>query len=158
MTQTSPATVDDTTYAVTRIVLVRAHRTAVWAAITTPELITEWFGQKAEFDSIAVGVLGTMGFDGYGDFPVEITEVDEPHVFAFRWGQDGKPISEETATLVRFTLDDDPDGTRLTLVESGFNRLAGDDQNRRTRADENRGGWDVELDELVAFLEKQDSV
>lgn len=158
MTHTSPAIVDDETYTVTRIVLIRAHRQAVWEAITTPELMTEWFGQKAEFEAIAIGAVGTLGWDGYGDSPVEIVELDEPAVFAFRWGQEGKPMDESTATLVRFTLDDDPDGTRLTLVESGFNRIAGDDEHRRKRADENRQGWDEELDELVAFLEKQDSL
>jgi uncharacterized protein YndB with AHSA1/START domain len=158
MTETSPAVVDDETYAITRVVLIRAHRAAVWEAITTPELMTEWFGQKAEFEKMEVGATGTLGWDGYGDFPVEIVEVDEPNTFAFRWGQESEPISDETSTLVRFTLDDEPDGTRLTLVETGFNSVAGSDEHRRKRADENRQGWNEELDELVAFLEKQDSV
>jgi uncharacterized protein YndB with AHSA1/START domain len=157
MTETTPAVVDDDTYTVTRTVLIRAHRSAVWEAITTPELMTEWFGEKAEFSSVSVGVTGTIGWDAWGDSPVEIVEVDEPTAFAYRWGQNGKPISDDTATLVRFTLDDDVDGTRLTLVETGFNAIAGSDEHRRKRADENRKGWDAELDELVAFLEKQDS-
>jgi uncharacterized protein YndB with AHSA1/START domain len=158
MTETTPAVIDDETYAVTRTVLIRAHRSAVWTAITTPELITEWFGERASFDSLEAGAAGILGWDGHGDFPVVITEVDEPMVFAFRWGDVGETnLVEGNSTLVRFSLDDDPDGTRLTVVETGFNTLDVSDENRRARANENRGGWDEELDELVVFLEKQDS-
>jgi uncharacterized protein YndB with AHSA1/START domain len=154
MTQQSiPAFVHDETYAVERTVLIRTDRGKVWAALTTPELITEWFGQRAAFDSFAVGSRGTFGFDGYGEAPVEIVEIDEPDVFAFRWGTADAPLDEENSTLVRFTLAEVSEGTALTVVETGFNTLAGDDAFCRGRAEDNRGGWDSELDELVAFLE-----
>ncbi|MEO8095654.1 MAG: SRPBCC family protein [Pseudolysinimonas sp.] len=159
MTETTPAVVDDETYAITRVVLVRAHRSAVWAALTTPELMTEWFGDTATFDSFDVGSIGSLGWDDYGQFPIQIVELDEPSAFAYRWGQQpGRELDEESSTLVRFTLDDDPDGTRLTVVETGFNTLPGTTEYRKARAEDNRGGWNSELDELVAFLEKQDSV
>jgi len=158
MTETTPAVVDETTFAVTRSVLIRAHRSAVWEAITTPELIEEWLGQKASFDSLAVGARGVFGWDGYGDFPVEIVELDEPSVFAFRWGEvGGHTLTDENSTVARYTIEEVPEGTLLTVVETGFDRLAGDAASRRSRADENRKGWNEELDELVAFLEKQDS-
>jgi uncharacterized protein YndB with AHSA1/START domain len=156
--QTIPAFVHDDTYAVERTVLIRTDRHKVWAALTTPELITEWFGQQASFDSFAVGSRGTFGFDGYGEAPVEIVAIDEPDVFAFRWSGSVAELSEENSTLVRFTLAQVPDGTALTVIETGFNTLAGDDTFQRGRAEENRTGWDSELDELVAFLEKQDSL
>ncbi|MCU1440702.1 MAG: ATPase [Rhodoglobus sp.] len=157
--QTIPAFVHDDTYTVERTVLIRTDRHTVWAALTTPELITEWFGQRASFDSLAVGGRGTLGFDGYGEVPVEIVEIDEPDVFAFRWGgRDDAALGEENSTLVHFTLVQVPDGTALTVVETGFNTLAGDDAYRRGRAEDNRTGWNGELDELVAFLEKQDSL
>lgn len=154
MTETTPAVVDDRTYDVTRTVLIRAHRSAVWEALTTPELIAEWFGDTATLDRLAVGGKGIFGWVDFGDVPIEIVEVEEPVAFAFRWGNDR---GDET-TLVRFTLDEVPEGTLLTVVETGFDALPGGDERRRTRANENRQGWDSELDELVAFLEKQDSV
>ncbi|MBC7589727.1 MAG: SRPBCC domain-containing protein [Salinibacterium sp.] len=155
MTETTPAVVDDETYDVTRSVLIRAHRSAVWEAITAPELITEWFGDTATFDRLDVGGKGVFGWAHYGDIPVEIVEIIEPAVFAFRWANH---LTKDGDTLVRFTLDEVADGTLLRVVESGFDRLNCGDERRRGHAEDNREGWDAELDELVAFLEKQDSV
>jgi uncharacterized protein YndB with AHSA1/START domain len=79
----------------------------------------------------------------------------EPSVFAFRWANH---LTDAGETLVRFTLDEVPEGTMLRVVESGFDGLDVSDGRRRELADDNRGGWNSELDELVALLEKQDSV
>jgi len=159
MTATTPATIDDGTLTITRRVLVRADRDAVWAALTVPELLTEWFGEKASFEVLSAGGRGILGWTGYGDFPIRIEELQEPGVFAFRWGEvEAVTLTEDNSTVARFTLDEVPEGTQLTVVETGFDRLAGDEASRRARAEGNREGWDDELDELVAFLEKQDSV
>jgi uncharacterized protein YndB with AHSA1/START domain len=57
---------------------------------------------------------------------------------------------------VRFTLEETADGTRLTVVETGWTWT--DDDERRAEAQETVAGWNEELDQLVALLERQDSV
>lgn len=158
MHESTPASIDHELSTVTRTVLIRAHRSAVWEAITTPELISEWFELPTTFERFEEGAVGVFTWEARGDIPLEIAEIDEPTVFAWRWGTAGLPMDDDHSTLVRFTLEEVREGTLLVVVESGFATLAGDDEYRRTRLDENRGGWDAELDNLVAFLERQDSV
>jgi uncharacterized protein YndB with AHSA1/START domain len=139
---------------VTRTVHIMAHRSAVWAALTQPELISEWFGDTATLD-LRVGGTGVMGWSDWGDFRVVVEEVDEPNVFAFRWGREpGKDPVAGASTVARFTLTDRDGGTELTVVETGWEEAGGDVESLMKGNDQ---GWLEELGELQAFLEKQDS-
>ncbi len=153
MTSTSPAVSDDETWSVTRTVSIDAPRSTVWAAITRPELISQWFGQRTEFDRVAVGGTGAFFFDGYGSNPAEIVEFQPESAFGYRWGIKDEPLRDDNSTLVRFTLADEGGRTLLAVVETGFGVLAGGDDHRRAHLDEHREGWDTELDELVALVE-----
>ena len=140
---------------VTRTLHIAAHRSAVWAALTEAELIAEWFGDEATID-LTVGGEGSLTWDKYGTSRFIIEEIDEPNVFAFRWPHGmGLDPHDAPTTLVRFTLADAEGGTQLTVVESGWEVF---DTEAESFAQENRGGWQEELDELKEFLEKQDSV
>jgi uncharacterized protein YndB with AHSA1/START domain len=159
MTETTPASVDEETLEVRRVVLIRAPRERVWEALTTPELIAEWFGDTTTLSGSTVGSTGVFGWDNYGDSAVEVVESVENEVFAFRWESEaGRGLSADNSTVARFTLEDDAAGTRLTVVERGFSELRGDRDAQRKLAGGNREGWDSELDELKAFLERQDSL
>lgn len=139
---------------VTRTLTIEAPRHRVWEAITVPELIAEWFGDTATLE-LRPGGTGTFGWDDWGDFRLVVDEIDEPNSFSFRWARDKDvdPVAGNS-TLVRFTLSDHPGGTELTVVETGWEELDGDvDAAMKGNVD----GWREELDELVAFLEKQDS-
>ena len=157
MTINDPSTIDADAFTVRRTVTIAAAPAKVWAAVTRPELIIQWFGDVAELDRLEVGAEGEFGFEGYGRFPVRIEELDAPHAIAYRWGNENATPSDLDAhsTVFRFTLEplDGPDGsgtaTRLTVVESGFDNLT----DPATAMESNRGGWDSELDELVAFVE-----
>jgi uncharacterized protein YndB with AHSA1/START domain len=140
---------------VTRTVHINAHRSAVWAAITDPALITEWFGNTAELE-LRVGAPGRLGWDDFGEFRIVVEEIDEPSAFAFRWARE-KDTDPRTgnSTLVRFLLTDKDGGTELTVRETGWEEFEGDVE---AAMKDNTGGWVSELDELVAFLDKQDSV
>jgi uncharacterized protein YndB with AHSA1/START domain len=140
---------------VTRTLHIAAHRSAVWAAITEPELISEWFGDTAELD-LRLGGTGAMGWNEWGTFRLIVEEIDEPNAFAFRWARvkDVDP-RKGNSTLVRFTLAEKDGGTQLTVLETGWEDYEGD---VAAGMKENTAGWLEELDELVAFLEKQDSV
>ena len=138
-----------------RSITIDAPREKVWAAVTEPEGIAQWFGDQARFDALEVGAEGLFIWDGYGEFPVLITEITPMDVFAYRWANAPgatPPLTDSDSTLVTFTLEDDGDATVLTVVETGFESLAGGTALRRRRLDENREGWDSELDELAALF------
>ncbi len=140
---------------VTRTLHINAHRSAVWAALTQAELISEWFGDQATID-LRVGGEGSNTWHDYGTGRFIVEEVDEPSTFAFRWPhQPGQDPHTDPTTLVRFTLVDSEGGTELTVTETGWD-IFGD--SAEPYAEDNRGGWDSELDELRDFLEKQDSL
>ncbi len=152
MTRNEPSAVDTVAFTVRRTITIAAPIGKVWAAITEAEHIARWFPQAAVLDEVAVGAEGTLVFDGYGAFPVRIEELDPPRTIAYRWGNDtGHPIplDPDHSTVFRFTLDVVDGGTRLTVVESGFESLPGAAANM----EDSRSGWDSELDELVTYLE-----
>ena len=145
-----PAVVDTESYTVSRTLRIEASRERVWAALTRDDLISQWFGTSASLPDLTPGGLGTFGFEGYGEFPVRVEEVDEPVAFAFTWGTRDEPLRADNSTLVRFTLVEDGAATVLSVVESGFGLLGRDPLEAMQS---NRQGWTDELDELVAFLE-----
>ena len=51
--------------------------------------------------------------------------------------------------MFTFTLEPVPEGTQLTLVETGFENTS----DPAALVDDHRQGWDAELDKLVALFE-----
>lgn len=153
MTVNEPSVVDSGEFTVKRTITIAAPIEKVWAAITEAEHIARWFGQAAVLDEVAVGAGGVFSFEGYGDFPVLIEELDPPRMIAYRWSNENAravdPVDSDHSTVFRFALEPVDGGTQLTVVESGFDTLA----DPAASMEGNRGGWDSELDELVAYLE-----
>lgn len=155
MSHEPEASVDDTAMRVSRTIEVRAPLEAVWETLTAPRWIAEWFGQRADFpDGMHEGATGTFGWEAHGDFPARIEAWEAPHRFAFRWGTPGAPIRDDNSTVATFTLERVDDVTRLTVVETGFDRLA-DAGARRAALEGNREGWTEELDDFVAVLARR---
>jgi uncharacterized protein YndB with AHSA1/START domain len=140
-----------TTLDITRSIDINAPVEKVWAAITEPDLIAQWFGDTCEFDPTP-GSTGTFGWKEHGTVRVVVEHADRPKTLIYRWarGFDVDPVPGNS-TVVRFDLAESAGGTRLTLVESGFEELA-DPQGAH---DDNTGGWKAELGELVEFLESR---
>jgi uncharacterized protein YndB with AHSA1/START domain len=154
VTQTTPSIVDEENFSVTRTVVIHASRSAVWAALTQPALIAQWFGQTAELPELVVGGTGEFGWVEYDNFAkVLITAVDEKRTFAYRWATSVDEVRSDNSTEVRFTLTDADDGTVLTVVETGFELVKPDLAGQRAELEDHRSGWNEELDELVTLLE-----
>lgn len=136
---------------ITRSIDISAPAGRVWAAITDPELIAQWFGDKAEFDATPGGT-GSFGWPEHGTFRVVVEHVEVPKTLVYRWAREaGVDPVPGNSTLVRFDLTEIEGGTRLVLVETGFEEL-GDPQGAHA---DNVGGWKAELGELVEFLESR---
>ena len=141
-------------HSIHRTVRVEAPRAAVWAAITETDKLAEWMGESATLTALEVGGTGVFGYEDFGDFPFRITAIEPQTVLEYRWsGEPADALDDNDSTIVTFTLEDDGDATLVTVVESGFDKVAGGTAHRRARLEQNRDGWNVELDELVAYLE-----
>jgi len=122
----------------------------VWAALTTAEGLSAWFGQQATID-LRPGGSASMSFGGGHTADMRVERVEEPTVFGFTWHIYGLPESDPRRTYVEFTLEPVDKGTRLTVVESGFAQLPEDAY--RTAYEGNTQGWASELGELVDYLD-----
>ena len=128
-----------------------AHPPAkVWAAITTAEGLSAWFGQEVRID-LRPGGSAWMKWDNGHTADMRVERVEEPTVFGFTWHIYGLPEDDPRRTYVEFTLQSADAGTRLTVVESGFAQLPEDAY--RTAYHGNTQGWASELGELADYLD-----
>jgi uncharacterized protein YndB with AHSA1/START domain len=111
-------------------ILLRAPRSRVWRALTDAEEFSTWFRVKLE-GRFAPGqrVKGKLTYPGFEHVTMEVTveRMDAEELFSFRWHpfavDPEVDYSAEPTTLVEFRLEDAPSGTRLRVVESGFDRI-----------------------------------
>lgn len=149
-------------------ILLRAPRSRVWRALTDSEEFGRWFGVRFEGPfspgaSVRGVIVGTSvdpavaaaqrQFEGTA-FEMVIDRIEPERLFSFRWHpfavDPGVDYSAEPMTLVTFTLEEEADGVRLILTESGFDALP---LARRTPAFEaNAGGWEVMLGVLEKYV------
>ena len=113
-------------------VLLRAPRSRVWRALTDAREFGQWFGvDLADAFTPGAHVKGRISsmHKGYEGKPFEITieRMEPERLFSYRWhpyAHDSKvDYSSEPTTLVTFELKETGEGTMLTVVESGFDRI-----------------------------------
>jgi uncharacterized protein YndB with AHSA1/START domain len=95
-----------------REILLSAPREDVWEALTEPERLEDWFANDVDLD-LRPGGGASFRWSNGEERHATVTEVDHERRFAFEWDDD--------EGQVELTLDDDADGTRLTVVESSPN-------------------------------------
>jgi uncharacterized protein YndB with AHSA1/START domain len=140
-----------------RNVELKASPDRVWQALTDHREFGAWF--KVALDQpFVVGQpsTGMMTYPGFEHLPwkAEIVAIEPRHRFAFRWPamDEAQQVRDDWPwTLVEFTLEPLGDGTRLTVVESGFDALpeSGRDFARRC----NEGGWTEQMDNVRAHVD-----
>jgi uncharacterized protein YndB with AHSA1/START domain len=131
-------------------ILLRAPRARVWRALTDAKEFGAWFRVNLE-GRFAVGqqIRGKITYPGYEHVTMEVTveRMEAEELFSYRWHPyaiDPKvDYSGEPTTLVEFRLEDAAEGTLLTVVESGFDRLPSGRRDEAFRM--NSGGWDGQL-------------
>lgn len=128
---------------------IHAPRERVWAALTEPEQLVQWFPTKrAEIELRPGGGAVLEWEEAKADAVVDV--VEPPGHLVFRWRPEGL---DRPYTTVSFTLEEIADGasTRILLVESGFATLP--DQIEQQSQKGNDEGWAHELQELKEYLE-----
>jgi uncharacterized protein YndB with AHSA1/START domain len=96
---------------VERETLIEADPDEVWEAITDEDRLEEWLAEEVELDPVEGGDATFRSDDGERSGTVQTVEEEER--FAFTWARPG-----EGESLVEFTIEAVPSGTRLTVVET----------------------------------------
>jgi uncharacterized protein YndB with AHSA1/START domain len=149
-------------------ILLRATPRRVWQALTDAREFGSWFGMALDgpFRPGAPirGVIVPTTVDPdvaktqepYRGTPVEmmVEQMQPERLFSFRWHPFAidrtVDYSSEPTTLIEFTLAAVPDGTMLTLVESGFDQIP---IGRRAKAfTANDRGWAAVMQLLERYL------
>ena len=123
----------------------------VWAALTTADGLSAWFGQQVTID-LRVGGAASMSWTDGPTVKMRVERVEEPSVFAYTWEIPGLPNGDPRRTYVEFTLEPADGGTRLTVIETGFAQLPADMV--RPTYDDHTNGWASELGELISYLDE----
>jgi uncharacterized protein YndB with AHSA1/START domain len=160
-------------------VTLRAPLARVWKAIADSREFGKWFGLDLDGEFVAGRTItGTWRLEIPEERIVEaqkragvtpskvkfpaahavfctVERIEPERYFSFRWipyGIDAEADPErEEKTLVEFRLEAVAEGTRLTIVESGFDRVPA---HRRLRAFRmNEGGWASQSENLRKHVE-----
>ncbi|MFL6551717.1 MAG: SRPBCC family protein [Povalibacter sp.] len=151
-------------------IVLRASLSRVWSAITDSKQFGAWFGVEFESEFTAGAHIQGKIVPTKADaeiaksqepysgtpFQVFVVRIDPMHTFAFRWHpyavEPGQDYTKEPTTLVTFELRETPDGTLLTITESGFDQIP---LERRAQAfTQNEQGWTAQTQLIQKYLEQ----
>ena len=134
-------------------IVLRAPRAKVWRALTTPGELSVWFGATVAGPfTPGARVRGPITHKGHEHLTMDFTidRVEPERLFSWRWHPHGidpaVDYDAEPTTLVTFELHDVPEGTLLTVVESGFDGIPA--SRRETAYRGNEGGWAAQMENI----------
>jgi uncharacterized protein YndB with AHSA1/START domain len=134
-------------------ILIDAPPERVWGAITEAEHLGTWFGDAGAEVDLRPGGRVVLRWSEHGEFFGRVEQVEAPRLFAVRWARPQRTEPEAgNSTLVEFTLEPEDGQTRLRVVESGFQLLAGTPEENAEYAAGNIRGWTQELAELREYV------
>jgi uncharacterized protein YndB with AHSA1/START domain len=140
----------------------------VWRAVSDAQEFGTWFG--IEFDGPFSAGARLTGKIQPTKVDPQVAKLQEPHRgkagtfvidaieplrrFSFRWHpyaiEPNVDYSAEPMTLVVFELKEAPEGTLLTITESGFDRIPLARRAQAFRA--NEGGWEHQMRLIEKYL------
>jgi uncharacterized protein YndB with AHSA1/START domain len=140
-----------------KTIMLKAPVARVWRALTDHEEFGAWFRVKLDgpFASGAVS-SGRIAYTGYEHLKWEakIVAMEFERRFAFTWHpyaiDPTVDYSNEPSTLVEFLLEPTAAGTRLTVVESGFDALPAHRRSEAFRM--NDAGWSEQMKNIQAHV------
>jgi len=138
----------------------KAPVSRVWRALTDYREFGEWFRVKLEgpFEA-GKEVRGQITHPGYEHLQMTmvVQKIEPERLFSYTWHPyaiDPKvDYSQETPTLVEFTLEKSEKGTLLKVTESGFDKIPSDRRVEAFRMNEN--GWEQQLKNIENYVRER---
>lgn len=143
---------------IVKTVELKAPIERVWRALTDHREFGAWF--KVALDQpfeVGRASTGRMTYPGFEHYPWEaqIVRMDAPDVFAYTWphpeDMDAPNFDGAPRTTVEFQLEAIDGGTRLTVIESGFEAVPESWRAKAMR--QNEGGWEEQTRNIKAHVE-----
>jgi uncharacterized protein YndB with AHSA1/START domain len=130
----------------------------VWHALTDHNEFGKWFRVKLDGPfapgEVATGRITYPGFE-HVKWEARIKRMETSRLFSFTWHpyavDPDVDYSQEAPTLVEFRLQPTSNGTRLIIVESGFDALPSNRKPDALRM--NEGGWTEQIKNIQAHVE-----
>lgn len=135
----------------------RAPIERVWRALSDHEEFGAWFRVLLDQPFVAgAESTGRMTYPGYEHVPwkARVIAVEPPTRLAFEWPHmdEQQNVREDWPwTHVEFRLEPQGEGTRLTIVESGFNALPEGARDNSLRLNER--GWTEQAGNIAAHVD-----
>jgi uncharacterized protein YndB with AHSA1/START domain len=155
------ATTNITNDRIEKTIDIKAPVSRVWRALTDSQQFGEWFRVKIDGPFIAgkrsTGKILVPGFE-HIKWNSTIQKMEPERLFAYTWHPYALDASkdyekEEEPTLVEFTLEETKTGTRLKVVESGFDKVPAYRRDEAFRM--NTGGWAAQMENIRRYVEQK---
>jgi uncharacterized protein YndB with AHSA1/START domain len=141
-----------------KIIDLAAPVSRVWRALTDHEEFGTWFRVRLEGPFVPGHVSrGHITYPGYEHLRWEavVQKMEQERLFSFTWHpyavDPRTDYSGEPPTLVEFLLEKIPTGTRLRIVESGFDKLPAHRRDEAFRM--NEGGWAAQAENIARHVD-----
>ena len=135
----------------------KAPVTRVWRALTDYREFGEWFRVKLDGPFVPGQISrGQITWPGYEHHTMQVVvqKIEPERLFSFTWHPYGldksRDYSQETPTLVEFTLEKTATGTLLRVVESGFDKIPADRRAEAFRMNDN--GWAQQMENIAKHV------
>lgn len=158
---------------IVKSIVLKASQGRVWKAISDSKAFGAWFG--VAFDGPFVANAKMSGKIVPTQVDPEVAKMQEPHTgkefdfsvdriepehfISFRWHpfavEPNVDYSQEPCTLITFELEPVEGGTRLTITESGFDKIPLRRRAQAFRA--NEGGWEHQTRLVAKYLALHDA-
>ena len=137
---------------------IKAPVARVWRALTDHQEFGTWFRVRLD-GPFVVGQTsrGRITYPGYEHLKWEavVQKMEPERLFSFTWHpyavEPDFDYSKEPPTLVEFTLEKIAGGTRLRVVESGFDKIPAGRRPEALRM--NEGGWSEQVKNIARHVE-----
>ena len=135
----------------------KAPVSRVWKALVDHEEFGAWFRVKLDAPlvpgRVSSGHKTSPGLE-HLKWEAMVQQIEPERLFSFTWHpfntEPGTDYSERTSNLVEFTLEKIPTGTRLRVVESGFDKLPPDRRDATFRR--HSDGWSSQMQNVAQHL------
>ena len=138
-------------------ILLKAPLARVWKALTDHREFGAWFLVDLEGPfAIGLHTRGRIRYPGFEHLVMDmlVERIEPMTCFSYRWHPGaidaGVDYTQEPRTLVEFILKEVPEGTLLTVIESGFAALP--PGRRETAFRLNDGGWTQQVLNIETYV------
>lgn len=136
-----------------REIHVDASPEVVFEVVSSPEHISQWWSDDAEFTA-APGAVGELVWGDRAEVaPIKVERAEPPRLFSFRWCHPGGVVDDPAGSLlVTFELTPSGSGTRIRLTETGFREMGWEAAKLEELYRDHTTGWDTFVPRLGEYI------